>query len=66
MIVRQSLNFLVHLAAGIAVGALAVAALAACRRREPEDIAPFAPAGQTRPPVEDEPYAPDTPEPGTV
>lgn len=36
MIIRQALNFTAHLAAGVAVGALAVTALRALRRRQHE------------------------------
>ena len=44
MILRQGLNFAVHFAGGLLVGALAVAALAALRRGgEPETLAPLEP-----------------------
>jgi hypothetical protein len=51
MIIRQSLNFAVHLAAGIAFGALAVAMLAACAqargrgRPAAEPLEPVEPVG---------------------
>ena len=42
MIIRQTLNFAAHFAAGVLLGALVVAAVSACRRREePEPLEPF-------------------------
>jgi hypothetical protein len=38
MIIRQGLNFAAHFAAGLAFGALAVAAMAVCRRRNRDDF----------------------------
>jgi len=39
MLIRQSLNFAAHFAAGLGVGALIVAALARqCRRRDGDDM----------------------------
>lgn len=45
MIIRQTLNFAAHLAAGVAFGALAVVALAACTRRREKAWTPIEPAG---------------------
>lgn len=52
MLIRQTLNFATHFVAGLAVGALAVAALAGCarcRRRDRDDV--FAPAPPERTPA---------------
>jgi hypothetical protein len=37
MLIRQGLNFTAHFLAGLAVGAIVVVALGACRRREEGD-----------------------------
>ena len=52
MLIRQTLNFATHFVAGLAVGALVVAAAAGCarcRRRDRDDA--FAPAPPERTPA---------------
>ena len=46
MIVRQTLNFATHLVAGIAVGALAVSAYRALKRRQDDEWRGKAPSDQ--------------------
>ena len=46
MIIRQALNFSAHLVAGIAVGALAVAAYRALKRRQDDEWRGAAPLEQ--------------------
>ncbi len=52
MIVRQTLNFAAHLVAGIAVGALAVTAYRALKRRQDEEWRSAAPLEQADETVE--------------
>lgn len=49
MIIRQTLNFTAHLAAGIAFGALAVVALSACALKRPKARTPIEPVSPVRP-----------------
>lgn len=53
MIIRQALNFTAHLVAGVAVGALAVTAYKALKRRDDDGWVPSARA------VEQPPARPD-------